>query len=144
MLVSVTRLHLRSILFLPRFLSRNEQAVRQILRSPGFVRGKLLVAGPLTYWTMTLWRDEASMRAYRGSGAHGGVMPELPRWCDEGSVVHWTQAGGELPTWKQAHERMAASGRMSRVDKPSPRQQSGVIAPPRVLVERPLASEAQP
>ena len=143
MLVSVTRLHLRGLGALLPFLRDNERAASQILTSPGFVKGKLLVAGPRTYWTVTVWRDEASMRAYRGGGAHGEVMKKLAGWCDEASVVHWTQESADLPTWKIAHERMSREGRPSRVDLPSADHCNGIIAPPRVWMERPLASKAQ-
>jgi len=31
------------------------------------------------------------MAAFRITGAHGGVMPKVPNWCDEAAVVHWTR-----------------------------------------------------
>lgn len=139
MLVSVTRLHLRSLTALLPFLRDNERAVSQLLEAPGFVCGKLLVAGARTYWTITLWRDEASMRAYRSTGAHNQAMAKLAGWCDEASVVHWTQDETELPSWSTAHQRMIAAGRPSRVNHPSARHSSGVIPAPRVLIQRPLA-----
>ena len=51
--VSVTHLRLRSVLFLPRFVWLKEQVVRQILKSPGFREGRLLVDAHLTLWTIT-------------------------------------------------------------------------------------------
>jgi hypothetical protein len=101
MFVSVTRLRIRSLPAWLQFVRSNEGAVRQVMGSPGFIRGKLLVDGFRTFWTMTLWQDENSMRAYRGSGAHGAVMGNLPRWCDEASVAHWTQSHDELPDWQE-------------------------------------------
>jgi hypothetical protein len=138
MLVSVTRLRIRSIPAYFQFLAKNEEAVRQVVSSPGFVRGKLLVDGIRTFWTATVWRDETSMRAYRGTGAHAALMPRLAGWCDEGSVTHWTQESDELPDWLDAHRRMSTQGRPSRVDRPSRAHQAGIIARPRVLIQRPL------
>ena len=76
-LLSVTRLRLRSFRFVPQFIFANQQAARQLRKQPGFRGGKLLVDRNLTFWTMTLWDDERTMRAYRDSGAHREVMPKL-------------------------------------------------------------------
>jgi hypothetical protein len=138
MFVSLTRLRIRSLPAWLQFVRNNEGVVRQAIASPGFIRGKLLVDGFRTFWTMTLWQDESSMPAYRGSGAHGSVMGSLPRWCDEASVAHWTQNHDELPDWQEAHRRMCSEGRPSRVDHPTPDHQNRRIRPPRVFVQRPL------
>ena len=139
MLVTVTRLRIRSIPAYFQFLAKNESAVKQVVASPGFIHGKLLVDGWRTFWTATVWKDEASMRAYRNSGAHAAVMGRLPGWCDEASVTHWTQDTDELPDWREAHRRMATDGRPSRVDRPSAAHQARTIPPPRVIVQRPLS-----
>jgi len=46
-------------------------------------------------------------------------MRKLLRWCDEATLVHWTQAGAELPSWVEAHERIQQEGRPSKVNHPS-------------------------
>jgi hypothetical protein len=142
MLVSVTRLRIRSLPGYFQFLSKNEAAVRQVVASPGFISGKLLVDGVRTFWTATIWRDEASMRAYRSSGAHGAIMSRLPGWCDEASVAHWAQDSNELPDWREAHRRMSAEGRPSRVDRPSAAHQARIIRAPRVFIQRPLSPQS--
>src|ERR1700676_3764505 len=116
--VSVTRLRLRSI-FLPRFVWLNEQVVRQIVKSPGFREGRLLVDAHLTLWTITVWDSESSMRAYRDEGAHRRAMPELAAWCDEASVPRFANRA-HFPTWDEAHAHMVSSGRASRLRHPSP------------------------
>ncbi len=40
-------------------------------------------------------------------------------WCDEAAVAHWTGDGPELPTWAEAHRRLQAEGRRSKVTFPS-------------------------
>jgi hypothetical protein len=139
MFVSLTRLRIRSVPGYFVFLVKNESAVRQAIASPGFVRGKLLVDGFRTFWTVTVWKDQASMRAYRGSGPHGVLMGRLPAWCDEASVAHWSQETDDLPDWHDAHKRMSTEGRLSRVDRPSAAHQARTIPPPRVVVQRPLS-----
>ena len=53
--VSVTRLRIRSIRFLPAFLLHAWRSERQVRRSPGFEAGSLLPDGRRTFWTLTLW-----------------------------------------------------------------------------------------
>jgi hypothetical protein len=75
--------------------------------------------------------DEAAMRVYRGSGAHMKAMPKLLDWCDEASIAHWEQESNELPDWVDAHRRMVAEGRMSKVKHPSEAQLAKKIAAPK-------------
>ena len=117
--VSLTRLRLRSVRFLPRFALHTMQALRQVKRSGGYLGGGLLPDRSLTFWTMTAWDSEASMRAYMINGAHKRAMPHLLNWCDEASVAHWTQPEEVLPSWDEADRRMRASGRISKVHHPS-------------------------
>jgi len=77
MFVSVTRLRVRRFIDLPVFLWKTQLAKRQVIRVPGFLGGKLLVDGHRTYWTLTVWESDRAMKAYRGSGAHSGVMLDL-------------------------------------------------------------------
>ena len=56
------------------------------------------------------------------SGAHREVMPRLLEWCDEASVVHWTQDSREPPSWAEALRRTHQDGRRSKVNHPSDAQ----------------------
>lgn len=49
------------------------------------------------------------MHAYRDGGAHRRVMPRLLKWCDEATVVHWTQESPSLPDWPEAHRRLVSA-----------------------------------
>ena len=120
MLVSATRLRVRSIVYLPIFVWRTYLIQRQVVRSPGIVGGRLLVDAKRTFWTLTGWEGEEAMRGFRGAGAHGKVMSRLSVWCDEASVVHWFEAGTELPGWIDVFKQMRKRGRPSRVNQPSP------------------------
>jgi len=119
MFVSITRLRLRSWRFFPAFALAAFRADRQARRSAGNVATDLLRDRYGAYWTRTLWRDEASMRAYMLAGAHRQVMPKLLDWCDEASVVHWEQEVSTLPDWEEAHRRLVLQGRRSKVRHPS-------------------------
>lgn len=117
--VSITRLRIRSLRFMPQFLIQTIWTARQTKRADGFLNGSLLADRKRTFWTVTLWRDQAAMRAYMTSGAHLKAMPKLLRWCDEASVVHWTQDDVVAPDWLEADHRMRTEGRPSKVLNPS-------------------------
>jgi hypothetical protein len=128
-LVSLTRLRLRSFLYLLPFAWQSNRIARQAERAAGFLTGQVY-GDPqrLTFWTATLWEREDAMRGFRGSGVHRASMPKLVDWCDEGSVVHWNQPGSEIPEPGIALRRMQAEGRPLRVRHPSPEHAAGKIA----------------
>ena len=117
--VSLTRLRLRSVRFLPMFAIHAVRSTRQVKKAPGFLRGGLLPDRDWTFWTMTAWDERESMRRYMTTGSHKKSMPHLMQWCDEASVAHWEQEGTTLPSWEEADRRMRASGRASKVHHPS-------------------------
>jgi hypothetical protein len=89
--VSLTRLRVRSIRYLPFFAIHTPRALRQVKKAPGFMSGVLLPDRSWTFWTMTAWDERENMRRYMTPGAHKSAMPQLIQWCDEASVAHWDQ-----------------------------------------------------
>ena len=136
--ISVTRLRIRSIRFLPAFALHALRTARQVRAAPGFRGGSILRDRNWALWTLTAWDGPESMRAYMGSGAHRAAMPHLQHWCDEASVVHWEEPGDALPSWPEADERMRALGRTSRVRHPSPQHATLSYRPPRFGGAAPL------
>jgi|SRR5277367_2610264 len=132
MFASVTRLRVRLVRDLPIFLWNTFLTHQQIVRAPGFVGGRLLVDTHRTYWTLTVWENERTMKAFRGSGAHARVMPSLAGWCDEAAYAHWDVADAVLPSWPEAYERMVRDGKLSRVTNPSADHTARVFAQPRL------------
>jgi heme-degrading monooxygenase HmoA len=132
MFISVTRLRVRKLIYLPQFLWRTQLAQRQVVKVPGFVGGRLLVDRRRAYWTLTAWESEKAMKAYRGSGAHGAVMPRLMHWCDEAAYAHWESPQATLPEWPEAYQHLISAGRLSRVNHPSAAHEAREFAPPRL------------
>ena len=128
--VSVTRLRIRSPRYLPGFYWHTLLSTLQAKRAPGVMKVAFLRDANRTFWTLTSWADEPSMRAFMRSGAHKRAMPKLLDWCDEASVGHWTQETAELPGWREAHRRMVEGGRPSKVRHPSPAHAAGNMPPP--------------
>ncbi len=141
--VSVTRLRLRSMWFLPHFALHALGSLRQCKQADGFLHGSVLPDRKLTFWTMTLWRDDAAMRAYMAGGAHRKAMPKLLNWCDEASVVHWTQDHPTPPAWEEAARRMRTEGRPSKVRQPSAVHASLGFAEPRTNAAAPISPAQQ-
>jgi heme-degrading monooxygenase HmoA len=127
--ISLTRI--RSIRFLPLFLLHSWRSIRQVKRAPGFQTGALLPDKDWTFWTMTAWDSQESMRQFMLSGSRKAAMPHLIEWCDEAAVAHWTEPDPALssqtpdprpqtPSWSEADRRMRSSGRPSKIKHPSP------------------------
>jgi hypothetical protein len=141
--ISLTRLRIRSIRFVPLFVIHTWRSMRQIKRAPGFLTGALLPDKDWTFWTMTAWDSEDSMRQFMLSGSHKAAMPHLIEWCDEASVTHWLQPEASLPSqtalpsqtplpsWSEADRRMRSSGRPSKVRYPSPQHATITYRAPR-------------
>lgn len=78
-----------------------------------------------TFWTVTLWDDLASMRAYRDSGAHAKAMRKIADWCDEASTATWEQGPEALPGLEELAQRMVAAGRFVTLPHASRAHQAG-------------------
>lgn len=135
--VSVTRLRPRKLRFLSSILLHSWRSIRQIRGSAGF-RGGYLAYGPsMALWTVTLWSEEASMRAFRNAAAHMRAMPVLLEACDEASVTHWTTDDPNLPSPAEAAQKMQ-DGRTSKVKHPSPAHAAGQAWPDQKVPRRAL------
>ena len=120
--VSVTRLRVKSIFFLIPFMRANEASVKELKASVGLLKGKELIDKKLTFWTITIWENEESMKGFRGSLSHRNAMQHLPKWCDEASYHHWVQEDNEVPDWDTISEKLYSQGKLSKVRNPSKAQ----------------------
>lgn len=127
MIVSVTRLRLRSLRYLLPFAWHARRARLQAERSPGCRGAQVRKTQGLAFWTLTYWDDEKSLRQYMLRGPHREAMPKLAHWCDESAVTHWQHEGTDCPGWDVATTRLAEQGRLSRVEHPSDLHKSGRI-----------------
>ena len=135
-LISVTRLRVRAWRFMPGFFIQALRSARQARRARGNRGTSLLAEAHRTFWTLTAWSDEASMREFMLDGVHGSGMRKLMTWCDEAAVAHWEQDGPELPSWTEAHRRLQAEGRRSKVSHPSAAHEAHRIPLPVVRARR--------
>jgi hypothetical protein len=129
--VSVTRLRIRKWRYLPGFLYFTLRSLMQSRRASGNLGTSLERDAQLVFWTITVWRDEAAMRAFRNHGPHRRVMPKLRDWCDEATYAHWQQETAEPPELAVAFERLVREGIVSKVNHPSSDHPSRNFPPPR-------------
>lgn len=134
--VSLTRLRLRALRFYPPFIWHTMANVRQLTRSDGFLDGLLASEGGAAFWTITAWRDEEAMLAFRDTGAHRTAMAKLAHWCDEASVARFEQETSQLPTCAEAASYMKTKARLSKVRYPSMAQKTNNLGPT-ISVPRP-------
>src|SRR5262245_27730510 len=148
-IIAATRLRLRSYRFLPSLYWETNKIRRSLEKAPGFLWAKLLADRGRTFWTMSAWKDEDSMRAFRDSGVHAAAMPMVAQWCDEASVVHWETKNNYRPSWQEAHRRMTEAGVLSPLRYRSPDHRAHRFRKPHwtasgELVLEPRSSEHRP
>lgn len=129
--VSLTRLRIRKWWYLPSFFWHTIPSLNQAKKASGNISAVAVNDSNRVFWTMSVWTDEAAMRAYMISGAHGKAMPKLMEWCDEAATAHWTQDSNEPPSWKDAHVLIKERGRRSKVRHPSQAHEAFTIRPTR-------------
>lgn len=127
--ISVTRLRIKSIFFLIPFMRANEASAKALKVSTGLLKAKELMDKKLTFWTITIWENEDSMKGFRGSSSHRIAMQHLPKWCNEASYHHWFQEDNECPSWNVISEKLYSDGRLSKVRNPSKAQASNQFPP---------------
>ena len=130
--ISITRLRVRSWVYLPAFFTRVMRVAMQARGAQGNLAVRILADKRRTFWTSTLWESESTMRAFMLATPHGPTMRKLLEWCDEASLIHWTQPGVDLPAWPEAHRRLIAEGRRSKVNHPSAAHTAHAFPPPAV------------
>ena len=129
--VSITRLRVRSVRFLPGFAYYALRSTAQARKAAGDLYTQSLRERGMVVWTITIWSDPDAMRAFRNACPHRAVMPKLRHWCDEATYAHWQQDNEAPPTLSQAYEHLRFDGVVSKVDHPSPQHATREFAPPR-------------
>lgn len=123
----------------------NEASGRALVKVKGFLKGKELIDKNLTFWTLTMWVDDTSMKEFRNAAAHRKAMQHLPTWCHEASYFHWTQQDPDFPDWNVASGRLISEGKLTKVRNPSPRHLANHFPPIRwTRLERVFKSSSDP
>lgn len=125
--VSVTRLHVRSWIYLPQFIFQSNRSLQQAKEAPGNLYAQVQKTEGLAFWTLTVWKHQKAMGLYMRSGAHKKAMPQMAKWCDEAATAHWNQPSNEPPTWEEAAAKLKELGHLVNVNHPAPSYETGEI-----------------
>ena len=113
LVVMGSRLRLTSFRHLARFLRASARVNRQLKGASGLVDSKVRAQlGSLTFWTLSTWEDEASLRTFARSEPHASIITELRERgaMRSGDFAFWTIDRTEpLPAWDDVEARVIAA-----------------------------------
>jgi len=130
-IVAVTRLRLRDHEESDDFLGLALALLEQAEHSHGIRGLDTLADAHDVWWSVSCWRDRASVDDYVHSNPHAEAMTRLEELCDEASFIDWIQAGDDLPDWATAHRRLVDQGRSAMLSSQSASNESRAFPPPR-------------
>lgn len=129
MLVSLTRLRLNSWTHLFKFMKISNASIQQARTDANCLAGATYMGPGLTFWTATVWTDEAAMKAYVRSGSHREAMPWLAKLCSEATTTHYESADVKVPEKAVVLSKMIEAAKFFRVEKPSQAQDAKLVPP---------------
>jgi heme-degrading monooxygenase HmoA len=129
--LSMTRLKLKSAIYLLPFSIQNEQVIRQIRTSRGFLKGKELATPNLSMWTATLWDSQEDLRVFYLSGSHKKAMKNISEWSSEAVSGHQEIDSIELPAWDNIRLQLLSIGHFINLKESSFAHQEGMISKPK-------------
>jgi heme-degrading monooxygenase HmoA len=96
-----TRLPLTSYRYIPGFLRDTSKIRRQLPAAAGLVGYALLAElGAKTFWTASVWEEEAALRAFAGAEPHRSITRRTPGRMGQSVFRTFEVAGRDLPlTW---------------------------------------------
>ncbi|HYK69843.1 MAG TPA: hypothetical protein VEV45_17995 [Streptosporangiaceae bacterium] len=109
-LVMASHLPLRRITGTARFFQAVSAIRKQLAGADGLV-GYTLRAKPLArdYWTLSVWQDETTLRAFMRTPPHAGLMSSLRPLMGPTKFITWNiRAADGRPSLADALRRLAA------------------------------------
>jgi heme-degrading monooxygenase HmoA len=93
----------------PGFLRDTTKIRHQLAGASGLVGYSLLAElRAKTFWTVSVWDDDAAMRAFAGTDPHRSIIRRVPDRMGASAFRTFAVAGRELPlTWPAAKDRLA-------------------------------------
>ena len=128
-LISVTRLRVRSHFLLPQFLWHTFKSTRQVERADGFLGGRVLTNPRKVFWTLTAWENDAAMNSIAPMPR---IAPQCPNCCT-GATKQPSFTGRRKRPICPPGKRASAHGDVrprSKVNHPSPAQTANQFPAP--------------
>ncbi len=92
-------------------LFKGSRAVATQLRETEGVVGFSMLARPLRkeYATLSVWLDEAKLKAFATSAPHSRLQDDLAPEMGDTKFVRWTVSGRDgVPSWNEALDRLSS------------------------------------
>jgi hypothetical protein len=104
-----TKLPLTSARHIPGFLRDTRRIRQQLGQAHGIVGyGLLAELWAKTFWTVSVWDDEASLRTFAAAEPHRSIMRRVPGRMGASAFRPFDVAGRDLPiAWAAVKDRMA-------------------------------------
>ncbi|MEO9802979.1 MAG: hypothetical protein ABJF04_07015 [Reichenbachiella sp.] len=112
MYVSVTRLKLKSIWLLPKFVRQSNLISKQAKASPGILKVKLSNRWFRYFYTMTHWNSKEAMQQFMINGEHNEAMRQWSQFVTE--VKAYGYESDHPPKWKEARMMIENKGRTTQ------------------------------
>jgi hypothetical protein len=109
MIASVTELNLKNFWSFLKFIPHAMRSHRQARQSAGLVSISTKSDGILVQRTLTVWKDEKSMRDFVRSGDHLSAMKTFPNIANTSFTAHFETT--DHPTWEGALKHLKSHGR---------------------------------
>ncbi|MBM7691573.1 heme-degrading monooxygenase HmoA [Peribacillus deserti] len=104
MFISVTRLRLKGKRNLPAFIWYTVKSINQAKKAEGILYSSFNKEGWHTYWTLTIWENNQSMKKYRNNGSHLKAMKVSRKIASELESMNWE--ADHQPPWDECKERL--------------------------------------
>jgi hypothetical protein len=103
-----SRLPLKHYRSIPGFLRDTLQIRKQLARTDGLVGYSLdAQLTRKTFWTLSVWTDEPSLRAFASTNPHRAIVERLRPLMNTTRFEFFTVSGDEVPlAWSAAKERL--------------------------------------
>ena len=101
MIISITKLQLKNIWQLLKFMNHAGRSRSQAISSAGVIHVDVKAdLGKLTFYTLTAWENESSLREFMLGGHHKKAMKITKKIAKQ--AVSTNYEGDKIPDWQEA------------------------------------------
>ena len=101
MIISITKLQLKNIWQLLIFMKHAGKSRNQAISSAGVIHVDVKAdLGKLTFYTLTAWENESSLREFMLARHHKEAMKTTKRIARQAVSIHFE--GDKIPDWTEA------------------------------------------
>ena len=101
MIISITKIQLKNIWQLLKFMKHAGRLRNQAISADGVIHVDVKAdLGKLTFYTLTAWENESSLREFMLGGYHKEAMKNTKKIAKQAVSTH--HEGNKIPDWQEA------------------------------------------